>query len=124
MFRIEDNVIYITRGDSAVFGVTAYIDGDSSSPYELNEGDYFTLTVRKLASKRSDVLFSVNSTNGRIVLSNEDTSDADVGKYSADIQLNMANGDRYTIWPKFEMVKSAREYNYKNFCIMPEVTTT
>lgn len=121
MFKIEDGVIYITRGDNAALDVTAYID-DGETPYELQEGDTYTFTVRKIASKTSEIVFSVTSISDRIVISHEDTKDAEVGKYSADIQLTTANGDRYTIWPSFDVTKSSKEYNYKNFCIMPEVT--
>jgi len=122
MFKIEDDVIYITRGDNAVLEVTAYIDDEQHEQYTLEEGDYYTLTVRKVASDISPVILQIPSTNGRIVIQNEDTANAEVGKYSADIQLTTASGDRYTIWPKFDVTKPSKEYNFKNFCIMPEVT--
>lgn len=121
MFKIEDGVIYITRGDNAALDITAYID-DGETPYELQEGDSYTFTVRKISSRSSDVVFSVTSVNERIVIAHEDTENAEVGKYSADIQLNTSSGDRYTIWPSFDVTKPSKEYNYKNFCIMPEVT--
>lgn len=122
MFVIEDDVIYITRGDDAALDVTAYLDDEQSEAYELQEGDKFIFTVRRIASAKSDVVFSVESTTGRIVISHTDTADKEVGKYSADIQLSVASGDRYTIWPKFNVTKPSKEFNYKNFCIMSEVT--
>ena len=122
MFKIEDDVIYITRGDNAAIEVAAYTDESGETPYEMQEGDSITFTVRQIASKKSTVVFSVTSVNNRIVLSHNDTANAEVGKYSADIQLDMANGERHTIWPKFKVGKPSKEYNFKNFCIMPEVT--
>lgn len=122
MFRIENDIIYITRGDNAALDVAMYIDDEQTEEYQLQEGDKIILSVRKIASAAYDLVFSIESTTGRIIISHEDTADKEVGKYSADIQLNTASGERYTIWPKFDITKSSKEYNYKNFCIMPEVT--
>ena len=122
MFRIEDDVIYITRGDNADLEVKVYIDEEQQTEYELQEGDTITFTVRKIAKEESPVIISITSISNRIVISHEDTNNADVGKYSADIQLNTASGDIITIWPKFDVTKQSKEYNFKNFCIMPEVT--
>lgn len=124
MFKIEDDIIYLTRGDDAAIDVSAYLDDDQEEEYVLQEGDYYTFSVRKIASKTSELIFAIDSSNGRIVISHEDTADKPVGRYSADIQLNTASGGRYTIWPKFDVVKPSKEYNYKNFCIMSEVTQT
>ena len=46
MFRIEDDVIYITRGDNADLEVKVYIDEEQQTEYELQEGDTITFTVR------------------------------------------------------------------------------
>lgn len=122
MFYIENDVIYITRGDDAAIDVAAYLDEEQSEEYELQDGDKFIFSVRKIASAGSELVFAVESTTGRIVFSHEDTADKEVGKYSADIQLVTADGKRNTIWPKFEITKPSKEFNYKNFCIMSEVT--
>lgn len=122
MFCIENDVIYITRGDDAAIDVAAYLDEEQSEEYELQDGDKFIFSVRKIASAGSELVFAVESTTGRIFFSHEDTADKEIGKYSADIQLVTSNGDRHTIWPKFEVTKPSKEFNYKNFCIMSEVT--
>lgn len=124
MFKIVDDIIYITRGDNAVLEITSYTDEDEQTEYELQEGDTYTFTVRQVASQKSPVVFQVTSGTKRIIISQEDTKDAQVGKYSADIQLNTASGDTKTIWPKFDVVQPSKEFNFKNFCIMPEVTMT
>ena len=122
MFKVEDDIIYITRGDDAVLEVTSYLDEEGTEEYTLQEGDSYIFTVRKVASESSEIVFSVETTTNRIVISHNDTADKEVGKYSADIQLNTANGDRHTIWPSFSITKPSKEFNYRNFCIMSEVT--
>lgn len=122
MFKIENDIIYLTRGDDAAFDVTAYADEEQTQVYDLQEGDKLIFSVRKTASATSSLVFAVESTTGRIIISHEDTVDKEVGKYSADVQLNTASGKRYTIWPKFHVTKPSTEFNYKNFCIMSEVT--
>lgn len=122
MFKIENDVIYLTRGDDAALEVTAYVDEEQTQEYELQEGDKFIFSVRRIASATSSLVFAVESTTGRIIINHEDTADKEVGKYSADVQLNTASGKRYTIWPKFQVTKPSTEFNYKNFCIMSEVT--
>lgn len=122
MFKVEDGVVYLTRGDDAVIEVSIWLDDEHEEPYTLQEGDRLILTVSDFVGGEYVPLFYVESQSERIVISHEDTYDKEVGKYSADIQLNTADGKRYTIWPRWEVTKNAREFNYKNFCIMSEVT--
>lgn len=122
LFCIVDDVIYLTRGDNAVLEIKTFIQDEDEEEYVLQDGDFYTFTVRKIASNKADVVFSISSYNERIVISHEDTTDAEVGKYSADIQLNLASGERFTVWPAFDVTKPSKEFNYKNFCIMSEVT--
>ena len=44
MFKIENDKIYLTRGDSAGFDVSIY---NGTTPYTLQEGDILTFTVRQ-----------------------------------------------------------------------------
>lgn len=121
MFKIEDGIIYITRGDDAVFDIAAKY-GEDEEPYTLQAGDYYTFTVRKAPSRDSAIVFSTISVNGRIIILHGDTAEAEVGKYSADIQLNTSDGKRLTIWPQLSGSNRYTESNFKNFWIMPEVT--
>lgn len=123
MFKIEDDIVYLTRGDDAIIDISVYVQNeDTEEEYEMQEGDRYIFTVRKLPSRKSPVVFSVESANGRIVISHNDTVNAEIGKYSADIQLNTSDGKRLTIWPKLFGSGMSSETNYKNFYIMPEVT--
>lgn len=57
-----------------------------------------------------------------IPIAPEDTREAEVGQYSADIQLTTADGEVHTVYPRLEGKARYRKRNFKNFVIMPEVT--
>ena len=119
MFKVEDNVIYLTRGDDAELEVS--ITDGAGTAYTMQDGDTLTLTVRELPSFDSAVIFSVSSETNRIILSHADTADAEVGRYSADIEL-VSEGKRRTVWPELEDSERYKVKNFRNFVIMPEVT--
>lgn len=119
MLFVEDNVVYITKGDDAALDVSIFTE--NGTPYAMQDGDTLTLTVRQLPDITSPVVLSVNSATNRIVLSAEDTRDAEVGRYSADVQFNTGGRVR-TVWPVLEGRARRSVANFKNFVIMPEVT--
>ena len=123
MFYIEDDAIYLTRGDDAVLVVEEIIAGDGTA-YDLRPGDVLTLTVRAIPSADSEALLRIDGAPGgnRIPIRHEDTADAAPGRYSADVQLTTAEGLRLTVWPKLEGRAAYRAKNFNNFIIMPEVT--
>lgn len=120
MLIVENDMVYLTRGDDAVLEVALAQDGDV--PYEMQPGDEMVFTVRALPSAESPVLLRVPSQSGRIVLRHEDTADLEVGQYSADVQLLTADGKRITVWPMLSESQRKRVRNWKNMTIMPEVT--
>ena len=123
-FFIENDVIYLTKGDDAVLEIES-IAAQDGSEYALQETDVLTLTVRSMPTALMPVLIQIDALPGsnRIVLRHEDTAKLDVGRYSADVQLTTAEGKRFTVWP--EIVGSGRYVikNFNNFIIMPEVTS-
>ncbi len=119
MFKVEDSVVYITRGDDAELEVS--ITDGAGAAYTMQDGDTLTLTVRELPSFDSAVVFSVSSADNRIILSHADTANAEVGRYSADIEL-VSDGKRRTVWPELESSDRYKVKNFKNFVIMPEVS--
>lgn len=123
-FFVDNDAICITKGDDAVMEVSEILTG-SGEEYVLQENDVLTLTVRKMPKADDPILLQIDSSPGqkRIVFRHEDTSELEVGRYSADIQLTSSDGKRYTIWP--ELTGSGRYTikNLSNFVIMPEVTT-
>ena len=119
MLTIEDEKIYLTKGDDAAIEMT--ITDSMGQPYTMQEGDTLTLTVRGLPDDSSPVLLTATSVTSTIVIPSSDTSSLTVGEYSCDVQLKNAAGHRYTLYPTtlYSKVK-----NWKNFIIMPEVTYT
>lgn len=122
MLKIEENIIYITKGDDAVLDVNmANLEGQA---YEMQPGDTITLTVREKPEENSLPVFAATSEpgNNRIIIDSEMTAETDPGQYSADIQLNTQDGKRYTVWPDLEGSQRYKTANLKNFVVMPEVT--
>ena len=119
MLYIEDNVIYITRGDDGEIDIS--LVDSNNEPYELLDGDKLTLTVSAAPGSAEDVVFAAVSSGFTIPIMHEHTANAEIGAYSADIELLTANGARKTIWPKLEGNARMRSTNFKNFVIMPEV---
>lgn len=121
MFYVEDQAIYLTRGDSAEVSIDLTTEGGKA--YDLGASDTLTLTVRKEPVATSKVIFAKSVTgSGVVTITPEDTNDAEVGQYSADIQLTTADGEVHTVYPRLEGNARYRERNFKNFIIMPEVT--
>lgn len=124
---IIDNKLYMYRGDDEILQVD--ISDDSGETVSVQEGETVTLTVRELPSEESDVVFSTSSVPGsnRIIIRHEDTSNAEPGEYSADVQLLTADGKRKTVWPVIDKNAppkgSKQNENRKNFILLSEVTT-
>lgn len=123
MLIIENNKIYITKGDDAVIDVDITIDG---SAYPMQPGDVLTLTVRARPEADSPVLLETTGEAGgtQLALTHEKTARLEVGQYSADIQLTTAEGRRITLWPTPEGSARRSTSNSKTFNVMPEVTDT
>ena len=125
MLYIEDDVVYITQNDDAVLEID--MQNTVNESFEMEPDDFLTLTVRQKPSMDSPVLLAVNSAPGsnRIVLRGADTLEIEPGKYSFDVQLTRANGERFTVLPdNIPASTRSRVRNWRNFIVMPQVTTT
>lgn len=122
MLKIEEGVIYLTRGDDAVIDVQ--VTNIAGEDYTMQTGDTLTMTVRDVPDSGSPVILAVTSAKGeaRIIIDGDETAEINPGQYSADIQLNTQDGKRYTIWPELEGASRYKVSNFKNFVIMPDVT--
>ncbi len=120
MFSIENNVIYLTKGDDATLSVS--LADDDGAEYTLQSGDVLVMTV-KAKPGDAEVLFSVTAADGTFTISHADTANLDVGRYSADIQLKTAAGKRHTVWPDLSGESRYSNTAFNNFVIQPEVTT-
>lgn len=120
MLQIDNDCIYITRGDDAMFRIALMLNGEE---YTMVHGDELTLTVRSSPEESSPVLAEITSLTNVLTLTHEDTAHIPAGTYSADIQLMQSGGKRTTVWPTITGNNRTRVHNFRNFNIMPEVTT-
>ena len=99
MFDIsKDNIIRITRGDSASFGITVM---DGTTEYELQEGDVLRFTVRRniySTTKSLQKILGYGDTM-EFVIEPEDTVGLNFGNYVYDVELTLADGTVNTIIP-------------------------
>lgn len=111
MLKVSNNIIKITKGDSAMFNVAiTYADG---TPYELKSGDTLKMTVRRTIG--SEVLLESESTTGTITLTHEMTSNLIPGQCVYDIELKTSTGEVYT-------VIGLRDNSTYNMYVIGEVT--
>lgn len=121
---LENGILKHTRGDTGSIQVVS-IELEDGTPYTMQPGDVLTLTVRQRPVASSQALIEKSSSTTTITLEPEDTANIPAGKYSADIELRMANGDIFTIWPEKASPGGKIQptnANFENFWIWPEVT--
>lgn len=102
----QNNVIRLTRGDTARFSVTVKND-ITKNPYDVLPTDTLIMTIKK------SVRDSEPCVQKKIVGSNvfhilpTDTSDLPFGRYVYDVQLTTNDSDVYTVVPPtvFELMK-------------------
>lgn len=88
MLKIEENNIYLTRGDTAILRVI--ITDATGEPYTMLPEDRLIFTVRKLADIGSPLIDKTVAGNV-ITISTDDTKDLTFGKYKFDIYLYNSN---------------------------------
>lgn len=111
MFEIKNNVIKITRGDSASLHVE--LMKPDGLEYVMSEGDTLTMTVRKVIG--SAVLMQIVSETNEIYISPADSKKLSVGSCVYDIELKVLAGDVFTVVGLGENVT-------KNMIVCAEVT--
>ena len=92
MFSIDNNIIKLTRGDSATFTITVLTS--EGEPYEMQDGDKIEFTLKNSVVEEQVL---VQKQGHEIKLAYEDTKDLPFGDYVYDIQITFQNGDRDTI---------------------------
>ena len=93
MFRIEDDTLYITRGDTGYL----YVDIEG---YEPEDGDTITLTVRKNIGDAEPTLSITVPIDECIVIQPSDTKELEYGKYYFDVQIDTVNNEVFTVVEK------------------------
>lgn len=92
MFRIKDNKITLTRGDSAIFDITAKCQ--DGSDYAFSEEDQVVFTLRR-SPAAGDIYMQKTGTH--IEIEPEDTAKMSFGHYYYDVQLTQPDGTVDTI---------------------------
>lgn len=92
----KNNVIRLTRGDTARFIVTVKNE-TTQEPYDILPTDTLMMTIKK-SVRDSDacVQKKIVGSNAFHILPT-DTSELEFGKYFYDVQLTTTDGDVYTI---------------------------
>ena len=116
MFKIEDDFIYLTRGD------TAYITLELEDEDKFFVGDIVALSVKRNLTSESiyalhkEKIVDEESNTLVIKIKPEDTNDMSYGLYYYDIQLTRTNGDVFTI------ITPDKDDLRANFKLLKEVT--
>ena len=89
MFTVEDNNIFITRGNSAFLPFDV-MDKDGNS-YVVQPDDAVIMTVKKTAED-TQYLIQKQLVNGMFSIVPTDTAGLDFGDYVYDVWITMVNG--------------------------------
>lgn len=90
MYKVENDNIYITRGDSAVLNLS--IEG-----YTPAAGDTLTFSVKKNCNDAQALITKdIDTTEMTITIDHEDTANLEFGDYFYDVQLRRDNGETVT----------------------------
>ena len=91
MLKIDNNEIYITRGDSGIIELALEKDGE---PYDYSE-DTVVFSVKRRPCDFNPVI-QKEVVGNRIVLNPADTKSLPFGVYFYDVKVNTAGGDVIT----------------------------
>lgn len=92
MYYVEDNKIYLTRGDS--LSIELELTDSAGGKYTPAEGDRVEFTVKSSVNMREPLIVK---TGTLININYEDTAELPFGGYVYDVQITFANGERDTV---------------------------
>lgn len=93
MFIIEDNVIYLTRGDTAYLNIAL----EDACGEALDGTAAITLSCKKNVKDEDYAFQCFCNYPEQMKILPEQTKELEYGKYFYDIQVTMDNGDIFTI---------------------------
>lgn len=96
MVNVNNNNIYITRGDSADIAIS--ITESTGVGYTPQDGDTITFTVKKTTND-TEAVISKTIKDGYLHLIPADTAHLDYGAYFYDCQLTTSDGRVCTFIP-------------------------
>lgn len=107
MFTIDENVIKLTRGDTAYINIKVINSyGDN---VEFVDGDVLTLTIRR-STRSPNIVLQKKFVASKLIIEPSDTQNLQFGQYVYDVELRRADGYVDTIIPPH------------SFTLMEEVT--
>lgn len=93
---LNDNMIQLTRGDTAAITVDIF-DEVTSAQYEMASDDTLTLTIKKTVNDRTYYVQKIVTGTNRIIIEPADTKNMGFGTYVYDVQLDKASGEASTV---------------------------
>lgn len=84
MVKINDNNIYLTRGDTVTFDID--LTDEDDNPYIMSSDEYIVFSLRRLYAK-GEVLLTIQSDTPSFSITTNDTKNLTFGKYKYDIYL-------------------------------------
>ena len=95
MLYIEGNTIRLTRGDTAY--LTVPIITELNEEYVMTSGDTMSFSVKRKEGDDEYLFQKVVAGSNTIHIEPSDTHDLAFGKYKYDVQVDLANGDVFTV---------------------------
>ena len=86
MFKIENNQIWLTRGDTAEFRPII-------EDYEIQEGDQVVFAVKRTTNNETPDIRIAIPAGDNIEFNNETTSTLSIGSYLYELKLETVDGD-------------------------------
>lgn len=104
----DDNVIELTRGDTARFDITIVnvVPGQPDIPYIIQPDDVLEFSLKKTANDEEYLIHKKINGSSTFHILPEDTKSLEYGKYIYDVQLTVGNDVYTVITPtKFKVLK-------------------
>ena len=95
MQAIDNNIIYLTRGDTCVINLK--VEDTEGNDYDYS-GDTVLFTVKRNPNDKA-IVIQKTFTDGKITLSPDDTEGVQFGQYYFDVQLTKQDGTVDTVIP-------------------------
>ena len=89
MYKVTNNNIYLTRGDSASMSLA--VQDEQEQSYDFSS-DKVVLTVKRTCTDRQIILQKEFDAEGKIYFAPEDTEKLDMGDYVFDVELRHTEG--------------------------------
>ena len=96
MLYVDGTTIRLTRGDTAYLTIPLTAN---EGVYEMSSADTLTLSVKKNTRDYEYLLQKVVKGFNTFHIQPDDTAELSFGKYTYDVQLNVSNGDVFTVIP-------------------------